>query len=57
MIANPLLFMRHSQIVYQKEPLLLKNFFDPMISLESEKMTTFYHMRHFEIAYQTKQLL
>ena len=31
--------MRHSQIAYQYEQLLLKAFFDSVISLESDKMT------------------
>ena len=30
--------MRHSQIAYQNEQLLLKKFFDSMISLESDKI-------------------
>ena len=31
--------MRHSQIAYQNEQLLLKKFFDLMISLESDEIT------------------
>ena len=34
-------FMRHSQIAYQTEQILLKKFFDLMFSLKSDKMTAF----------------
>ena len=38
-IAQLSLFMKHSQIVHQTEQLLKKNYFDSMVSLESDEMT------------------
>ena len=34
------LFMRHSEIAYQTEQLFVKEVFESMISLESDKMNT-----------------
>ena len=52
--------MRHSQLAYQNEQLLLKKFFDTMTGLESCEMTVFFDqvtaelslfMRHSEKVY------
>ena len=65
MTAKLSLFMKYSQLVHQTEQLLKKNYFDSMLSLESDEMTAlwsndslaFPFLGHSQLVYQTEQLL